>query len=242
MIDGVEPEPVDAVVPVEVGRVDATESKRVIPVKSAEAMEGDPVTTEVETSEAAEMDAMKSMESTEVASSEMTSVTPAKMTTAAMATAGIRNLRQCNYTRDKHRGHERDKLHDTLLLDGDLLAAQKRSESGEASRIYLSAHQHRVRGTMVSPVSRCSTTCQSLHSRTMRRCGSISMRSGGRATRGRGVSSCAAANAEKPAAASANTTKPIIDRCMACPPVRLPLNVFPSWRRRQPSIMNAGSQ
>jgi hypothetical protein len=120
--------------------VDATESIRVIPAKPAEPMEGDPVTTEVETAEAAEMDPMKSMESTEVASSEMASseVTPAKMTTAAVATAGIRNLRQCNQARDEHRGHERDKLHDTLLLDGDLLAAQKRSESGDASRIYRS--------------------------------------------------------------------------------------------------------
>jgi hypothetical protein len=222
--------------------VDATESIRVIPAKPAEPMEGDPVTTEVETSEPAEVDATKAVESAEVASSEMTSVTPAKVTTAAMATAGIRNLRQCNQARDEHHGHERDKLHDTLLLDGDLLAAQKRSESNEASRIYLSAHQHRVRGTMVSPVSRCSVTSQSLQSRTMRRCGSISMRSGGRASRGRGVSSCAAADAEKPAAASANTAKPVIDRRMACPPVRLPLNVSPSWRRRQPHSMNAGSQ
>ena len=88
--------------------MDATESIPVIPAKPTEAMEGDPVTTEVETSEAAEMDAMKSMESTEVASSEMTSVTPAKVTTAAMATTGIRNLRQCNQTRDEHRGHERE--------------------------------------------------------------------------------------------------------------------------------------
>ena len=196
-----------------------------IPVKPTEPMEGDPVTTEVETAEAAEMDAMKSMESTEVASSEMTSVTPAKVTTAAMATAGIRNLRQCNQARDEHRGHERDKLHDTLLLDGDLLAAQKRCESGEASRIYRSAHRHRVRGTMVSPVSRCSITCQSLHSRTRRCCGTISRRSGGRWRRGRGVSSCAAANVENPAAASANTAKPVIDRRMAAPPVRLPRRV-----------------
>jgi hypothetical protein len=40
---------------------------------------------------------------------------------------------------------------------------------------------------------------------------------GGRASRGRGVSSCAAATAEKPAAASANTAKPVIDRRMALP-------------------------
>ncbi len=203
--------------------MDATESIPVIPAKPAEAMEGDPVTAEVETAEAAEMDAMKSMESTEVASSEMT---PAKVTTAAVATAGIRNLRQCNQARDEHRGHERDKLHDTLLLDGDLLAAQKPSKGSEASRIYRSAHQHRVRGTMVSPVRRCSTTCQSRHSRTMRRCGSISMRSGGRARRGRGVSSCAAANAEKPAVASANTAKPVIDRRIAVPRF--------GWRSRFP--------
>jgi hypothetical protein len=142
VIDGVEPEPVHAVVPVEVGMVHATESIPVIPVKPAEPMEGNPVTTEVETPEAAEMDAMESMESTEVASSEMTSVTPAKMTTAAMATAGIRNLRQCNQARDKHRGHERDKLHDTLLLDGDLLTVtevlQKWRSCGFFSRIYRS--------------------------------------------------------------------------------------------------------
>jgi hypothetical protein len=121
-MDRVEPEPVDAVIPIErIAIVDATDSITVIPAKPTEAMEGDPVTTEVETSEAAEMDTMKSMESTEVASSEMASVTPAKVTTAAMATAGIRNLRQYNQARDEHRGHERDKLHDTLLLDGDLL-------------------------------------------------------------------------------------------------------------------------
>ena len=50
------------------------------------------------------------------------SMTTAKVTTAAMATAGIRDLRQCNHARDQHRGQKRDKLHDTLLLDGDLLA------------------------------------------------------------------------------------------------------------------------
>jgi hypothetical protein len=35
--------------------------------------------------------------------------------------------------------------------------------------------------------------------------------------RGRGVLSCAAANVENPAAASANTAKPVIDRRMAHP-------------------------
>jgi hypothetical protein len=118
---GIEADPVDAVNPIEgITVVEATES---IPVKPAEPMNGKPVTAEVETSEAAEV------ASSEVASSEMAtevttaSVTPAKMTTAAMATASIRNLRQCNQARDEHRGHERDKLHDTLLLDGDLLVA-----------------------------------------------------------------------------------------------------------------------
>ena len=98
--------------------MDATES--ILPVKPTEAVDSEPVT--------AEMDATESMEFTEVASSEVatmttTEVAPAKMTTAAMATAGIRDLRQCNHARDKHRGHESYKLHDTLLLDGDLLVA-----------------------------------------------------------------------------------------------------------------------
>jgi hypothetical protein len=102
--------------------ISATES--IPPVKPAEPMDGEPV--------AAEVDPTKSVESTEVASSEMAtskmatkvtaSMTTAKVTTAAMATAGIRDLRQCNHARDQHRGQKRDKLHDTLLLDGDLLA------------------------------------------------------------------------------------------------------------------------
>jgi hypothetical protein len=102
--------------------ISATES--IPPVKPAEPMDGEPV--------AAEVDPTKSVESTEVASSKMATevtasvtpakVTPAEMTTAAMATAGIRDLRQCNHARDQHRGQKRDKLHDTLLLDGDLLA------------------------------------------------------------------------------------------------------------------------
>jgi hypothetical protein len=214
---GIEPEAVNTVIPIKrISVVDATES--ILPVKPTEAVDSEPVT--------AEMDATESMESTEVASSEVatmttTEVAPAKMTTAAMATAGIRDLRQCNHARDKHRGHERDKLHDTLLLDGDLLVVTevlgKWRSCGFSSCIYRSAHQHRVRGTMVSPVSRCSITCQSLHSRTMRRCGSISMRNGGRRRCGRGVSSCAAAKLEKPAAARANTAKPVIDRRMTVP-------------------------
>jgi hypothetical protein len=208
---------VHAVIPIKwISVVDATES---IPsVKSAEAMECKPVTSEVETPETAEVASTK-MEATEMASSEVTAtkVTTAEVTTAE--TAGICDLRQSNHTHNERCGYERDKLiiHDTLLLDGDLLPSQKRSESGEASRIYRSAHQHRVRGTMVSPVSRCSTTCQSLHSRTKRRCGSISRRSGGRCRRGRGVSSCASANVENPAAASTYTAKPVIDRRMAVP-------------------------
>jgi hypothetical protein len=201
--------------------VDTTES--IPPVKPAEAVGDEPATAEVETSETTDVDATKSVESAKVAATEMASseVTTPEMTTAEMATAGIRDLGQCDKTRDEHRGHERDKLHDTLLLDGDLLVVTevlgKWRSCGFSSCIYRSAHQHRVRGTMVSPVSRCSITCQSLHSRTMRRCGSISMRNGGRRRCGRGVSSCAAAKLEKPAAASANTAKPVIDRRMTVP-------------------------
>jgi hypothetical protein len=101
--------------------VDATES---IPsVKSAEAMECKPVTSEVETPETAEVASTK-MEATEMASSEMASseVTTAEVTTTE--TAGICDLRQSNHGRNERCGDERDKftIHDTLLLDGDLLA------------------------------------------------------------------------------------------------------------------------
>jgi hypothetical protein len=109
----------NAVIPVKrISVVDATESMPT--VKPAEAVERDPVTADVETSETAEVGTTKSVESTEVAPSEMT--TP-EVTTAEMATAGIRDLGQRDHARDKHRGHERYKLHDTLLLDGDLLVA-----------------------------------------------------------------------------------------------------------------------
>jgi hypothetical protein len=181
--------------------VDATESPP--SVKPTEAMDDEPVTTEVETSETPDVAATKSVESTEVTSTEVeatemasTEMTTAEVTTAEMATAesaGIRDLGQHNRGRNERCSHERDKLttHDTLLLDGDLLAVtevtRKWRSCGFFSRIYRSAHRHRVRGTMVSPVSRCSITCQSLHSRTKRGCGSISMRSGGRCRRGRGV-------------------------------------------------------
>jgi hypothetical protein len=121
---GIEPEPMNAVIPIKrISVVDATES---IPsVKAAEAVGRDPVTAEVETSETAEVGTTKSVESTGMASSEMTTpeVTTPEVTTAEMATAGIRDLGQCEEARDKHRGHERYKLHDTLLLDGDLLVA-----------------------------------------------------------------------------------------------------------------------
>lgn len=123
MIDvGIEPEPVNAVIPIKrISVVDATES--IPPVKPAEAVECDPMTAEVETSETTEVEA------TEMASSEMASskVTTTKVTTAEMATAetaGICGLRQCKHGRNERWGYERDKLiiHDTLLLDGDLLA------------------------------------------------------------------------------------------------------------------------
>jgi hypothetical protein len=104
--------------------VDATES--IPPVKLAEAVERNPVAAEVETSESAEVDAAKSVEATKMEATEMapSEVTAPEVTTAEMATAGIRDLGQRDHARDEHRGHERDKLaiHDTLLLDGDLLA------------------------------------------------------------------------------------------------------------------------
>jgi hypothetical protein len=112
--------------------VDATES--VPPVKSAEAVDCKPAAAEVETSEASEMDATKSVESTEVEAAEMassevtaTKVATAEVTTAEVTTAetaGICDLRQSNRSHNERCGNERDKLtiHDTLLLDGDLLA------------------------------------------------------------------------------------------------------------------------
>jgi hypothetical protein len=127
--------------------MDATES---IPsVKPTEAVRDEPATAEVETSETTEVDPTKSVETAkvdaaEMASSEVTTseVTTPEMTTAEMATAGIRDLGQRDKTRDEHRGHERDKLHDTLLLDGDLLVAtevlRKWRSCGFFSRIYRS--------------------------------------------------------------------------------------------------------
>ena len=127
--------------------MDATES--IPPVKSAEAVECDPAAAEVETSETSEMDATKSVEPTEVeaaeveaaemASSEVTAtkvataeVTTAEVATAEVATAevattetaGICDLRQSNHGRNERCGDERNQftIHDTLLLDGDLLA------------------------------------------------------------------------------------------------------------------------
>jgi hypothetical protein len=113
----IEPEPVHAVIPIK--RIAAAES---IPsVKAAEAVDDEPAAAEVETSETVES---TEMEPTEMASSE---VTATKVTTAEMATAetaGICGLRQGNHSRNERCGYERDKLiiHDTLLLDGDLLA------------------------------------------------------------------------------------------------------------------------
>jgi hypothetical protein len=121
--------------------VDTTES--IPPVKPTEAVNREPAAAEVETSETTDM-ATKSMESAEVGATEMASseVTTPKVTTAEMATAGIRDLGQCDKARDEHRGHERDKLHDTLLLDGDLLVAtevlRKWRSCGFFSRIYRS--------------------------------------------------------------------------------------------------------
>jgi hypothetical protein len=84
----------------------------------------EPAAAEVETSEASEMDATKSVKSTEVEAAEMASseVTTAEVATAE--TAGICDLRQSNHGRNERCGDERDKftIHDTLLLDGDLLA------------------------------------------------------------------------------------------------------------------------
>jgi hypothetical protein len=112
---------VHAVIPIKrISVVDATES--IPPVKSAEAVECDPVTAEVETSETTKVEAP------EVASSEVaaTKVTTADVTTTEVTTtetAGICDLRQSNHGRNERCGDERDKLtiHDTLLLDGDLL-------------------------------------------------------------------------------------------------------------------------
>jgi hypothetical protein len=139
MIDvRVETPAVHAVIPIKrISGVDATES--IPPVKSAEAVECDPAAAEVETSETSEMDATKSVEPTEVeaaeveaaemASSEVTAtkVATAEVTTAEVATtetAGICDLRQSNHGRNERCGDERNQftIHDTLLLDGDLLA------------------------------------------------------------------------------------------------------------------------
>jgi len=126
---------------VEPPAVNAAISIPMIPVKPAEAVERKPVTSEVEPSEAAEMEATKSVESTEVETAEMAS---SEVTTAEMATTGIRDLGQRNRSRNERCGHERDKLtiHDTLLLDGDLLAAtevlEKWRSCGFFSRIYRS--------------------------------------------------------------------------------------------------------
>jgi hypothetical protein len=139
----IEPEAVDAVIPIKrISVVDTTES--IPPVKPAEAMGDEPATAEVETSETTDVDATKSVESTKVGATEMASseVTTPEMTTAEMATAGIRDLGQRDKTRDERRGYERDKLHDTLLLDGDLLVAtevlRKWRSCGFFSRIYRS--------------------------------------------------------------------------------------------------------
>jgi hypothetical protein len=138
-----EPEAVDAVIPIKrISVVDTTES--IPPVKPAEAMGDEPATAEVETSETTDVDATKSVESAKVGATEMASSegTTPEMTTAEMATAGIRDLGQRDKTRDEHRGHERYKLHDTLLLDGDLLVAtevpRKWRSCGFFSRIYRS--------------------------------------------------------------------------------------------------------
>jgi hypothetical protein len=119
----IEPEPVHAVIPIKrISVVDAAES--IPPVKSAEAVDDEPATAEVETAETAEVNTSESVESTEVEAAEMASseVTTAEVTTAE--TAGISDLRQCDHSGDERCGDERDELaiHDTLLLDGDLLA------------------------------------------------------------------------------------------------------------------------
>jgi cytoskeletal protein RodZ len=147
---GIEPEPVHAVIPIErISVVDATES--IPPVKPAEAVERDPVTAEVETSETAEVDATKSVEptkveATEMASSEVTTteVTTTEVATAEVATAevtttetaGICDLRQCDHSRYKRCGYDRDKLtiHEThSCWSATSWSPQKCSESGEAA-------------------------------------------------------------------------------------------------------------
>jgi hypothetical protein len=89
----IEPEPVHTVIPIKrVTVVDAAES--IPPVKPTEAVDDEPAAAEVETSETAEVDTSKAVESTEVEPTEMPSseVTATKVTTAE--TAGICDLRQ----------------------------------------------------------------------------------------------------------------------------------------------------
>jgi hypothetical protein len=123
MIDvRVETPAVHAVIPIKrISVVDATES--IPPVKSAEAVECDPVTAEVETSEASEVKAPE-VASAEMASSKVTATKVATAEVTTTETAGICDLRQSNHGRNERCGDERDKftIHDTLLLDGDLLA------------------------------------------------------------------------------------------------------------------------
>jgi hypothetical protein len=132
--------------------MDATESVRAIRMKPTEAVESIPIATEVETSETAEVDTAKSVESTKMEATEMaspevtttTEVTAPEMTTAEMATTGIRDFGQCDHSRDERCCDQRDKLiiHDTLLLDGDLLVAtevlRKWRSCGFFGRIYRS--------------------------------------------------------------------------------------------------------
>jgi hypothetical protein len=120
----IESQAVHTVIPIEVGItvVEATES--VPPVKPAEAVECNPVTSEVETSETAEAEAMKSMETAEVTSTkvettEMASSEVAATEVTTAETAGISDPGQCDHSRNERCGYERDKLtmHDTLLLE-----------------------------------------------------------------------------------------------------------------------------
>ncbi len=141
----IEPKPVHTVIPIKwISVVDATES--IPPVKSAEAVECKPVTSEVETSETAEAEAMKSMETAEVASTkvEATEMASSEVTTTEVATAevtttetaGICDLRQCNHSRNKRCGYDRDKLtiHEThSCWTATSWSPQKCSESGEAA-------------------------------------------------------------------------------------------------------------
>ena len=158
-------------------------------------------------------------------------------------TAGIGDLRQRDDAGDKHRGHQIEQLTSFTthsLLDGVLLVATDVLESGEAAAalvvfiavIYRSAHQHLVRGTMVSPASGArSRASPRTRGPSPRRLDLDAQR---RALRCAGGPDRLAPRRDSatPAAAKASTAKPVIDRRMAVPR-SADAHGFPSWRRRQ---------